>query len=50
MFDEEVGATFPITGGDIFDLRRITGPLTDGLERFQQDPMTVSTVLAVLLA
>ena len=23
MFDEEVSATFPITGGDIFDLRRI---------------------------
>ena len=50
MFDKEVGASFPITGGDIFDLRRITGPLTDGLQRFQQDPMTVSAVLSVLLA
>ena len=34
VFDEEVGATFPIDGGDIFDLRRISGALTDALQRF----------------
>ena len=45
MFDEEVSATFPIAGGDIFDLRRISGTLTDGLQRFQQDPMTIGPVL-----
>ena len=50
MFDEEVSATFPIAGGDIFDLRRISSTLTDGLQRFQQDPMTIGPVLTVFLA
>ena len=50
VFDEEVGATFAITGRDIFDLRRISGALTYRLQRFQHEPMSISSVATVLLA